>query len=344
VSQQEARLGASATEAGTADTRLGQPTAVSRVSRSPSVITELIHKPHLYLLALPGILYFFCFNYLPMPWIVAAFMDFRAGDGFFGLGSKWVGFENFVFFFTSGDLGRIVFNTVFLNFLFITSGLVVSVTLALLLNELTNPAFKRVCQSLTFFPFFLSGPVMAMVLYGMVNYDTGSLNFVLEHLGQERLNPYADPAPWPVILTFLSLWQGMGANAIIYLAALVGIDPLLYEAARIDGANRWDLIRRVSLPLLRPTMIVLTLLSLGRIFYGAFNLIYPIMGDNAVLFPTMDIIDTYVFRALRTLQDAYGMVAAVGLSQSLVGLVVVVVANWLARRYSAREGESMFLF
>jgi putative aldouronate transport system permease protein len=307
-------------------------------------VTEIVRKRYLYLLALPGILFFFCFSYLPMPWIVAAFMDFKASQGFFGLGSSWVGLENFVFFFTSGDLGQIVFNTVFLNFLFIVSSLVLSVAVALLLSELISPLFKRVCQSLIYFPFFLSGPVVAMVLYGLVNYQTGSLNFVLESLGQDRLNPYVDASPWPIILTLLFNWTNVGAQSIIYLAALTGVDPLLYEAARIDGANRWQLVRYLSLPLLRPTMIVLTLLALGRIFYGPFSMIYPIMGDNALLFPTMDIIDTYVFRALRTLQNAYGMVAAIGLSQSVIGLAVVLVANWLARRYSEREGENMALF
>lgn len=241
-------------------------------------------------------------------------------------------------------MGRIVFNTLFLNFLFISCGLIVSVSVALLLNELINPIFKRVCQSFMYFPFFLSGPVVAMILYGLINYQTGSVNHVLEQLGQDRISPYQDPGPWPIILVFLHLWKSMGADSIIYLAALTGVDPVLYEAARIDGASRWQLVRHVSLPLLRPTMIILTLLAMGRIFYGPFSLIYPIMGDNAMLFPAMDIIDTYVFRALRTLQNAYGMVAAIGLSQSVVGFVVVLLANWLARRYSAREGESMALF
>jgi putative aldouronate transport system permease protein len=305
---------------------------------------ELLRNRYLYLLALPGLLFFFCFTYLPMPWIVAAFMDFKPSQGFFGLGSHWVGLDNFAFFFTSGDLSRIVFNTLYLNFLFISSGLVLSVAVALLLNEVASPLFKRVSQSLIYFPFFLSGPVVAMILYGMINYQTGSLNFVLDQLGQSRILAYSDPSPWPIILTLLSNWTGVGSQSIIYLAALTSVDVQLYEAAQIDGANRWQLIRYISLPALRPTMIILTLLALGRIFYGPFSMIYPIMGDNALLFPTMDIIDTYVFRALRTLQNAYGMVAAIGLSQSVVGLIVVLFANWLARRYSAHEGEDMSLF
>jgi putative aldouronate transport system permease protein len=255
-----------------------------------------------------------------------------------------VGLGNFEFFFESGAVGRIVGNTLFLNVLFISASLVVSVSIALLLNEVIQPLFKRLTQSLMYFPFFLSGPVMAMVLYAIINYQTGSLNFVLEQMGQERLSPYQTPGPWPIILVFLHLWKSVGADSIIYLAALTGVDLQLYEAARIDGANRWQLVRHISLPLLRPTMIILTLLAMGRLFYGPFSMIYPIMGDNAMLFPAMDIIDTYVFRALRTLQNAYGMVAAIGLSQSVVGLVVVVLANWLARRYSARQGENMSLF
>ena len=305
-----------------------------------SIFHQLSTHWLLIVLALPAMILIFLLRYIPMFGIVVAFEDFRADKGFL---SPWVGLKNFRLLFQSPVLVRIVRNTLFLNALFIIFGTLFAVAMALTLNELGNPLFKKLSQSIMFLPFFMSWSVVSMVVYGLFDYEVGMLNVTLRSLGAERINFYNKPDWWPAILTMLHIWKGTGSGCILYLAVLVGIDPQLYEAAAIDGASRWQRIRYISLPLLVPTIILLTLLAIGRIFYGDFGMIYAIVGNSASLYPTTDVIDTYIIRALRSTIN-FGMSTAVGLSQSVLGFICVFGSNWLVKKWSEKHGEDYSLF
>ncbi|MGM0883195.1 MAG: ABC transporter permease [Bacillota bacterium] len=295
------------------------------------ILTELRKHGLLYLLTLPGILLIFVFAYLPMGGIVIAFQDFNAIKGI--TGSEFVGFKNFEFFIQSNEVLFVIFNTLFLNALFILFGTCASVGIAVMFSELGGKWFKRIVQSLVTLPNFLSWTVIAMFVTALLSSDTGMLNKWLAAFGIEPVSFFNEPAIWPAILVLIKIWQGAGFGAIVYLATITGINPDIYESASIDGASRWKKIRYITLPLLKPTVILMMLLAMGGIFYGDFGMIYAIVGRNVLLYPTTDVIDTYVFRALMELNDM-GMAAAVGVFQSLVGFILVVAVNQLARKFS----------
>ena len=292
------------------------------------------------LLALPGVIYFLLFNYLPMFGIVVAFEDYNVKTGFL---SPWVGLKNFRVLWESPVLWRIVSNTVVLNLLFITATTVCAVTVALLLNEVRSKFFKSTAQLFMFLPFFMGWALVAMLLYSLTDYNVGSLNRFLVSLGMQKLNLEANPAAWRWILTLIRVWKFTGSDCIIYLAALVGIDPQLYESAAIDGAGRWARMRHISLPALVPTVITLTLLAIGRIFHSDYGMLYALVGQKPMLYATTDVIDTYILRALRT-NVSFGMSTAVGLTQSLLGFIFVLGSNLLVKRWSQRQGEAYELF
>jgi putative aldouronate transport system permease protein len=290
------------------------------------------------LLAVPAIAFFVVFSYLPMSGLIVAFKDFNVGDGVFG--SPWNGLDNFRYFFTSGQAPRILLNTLFLNALFLTATLLAGITLALMLNEIRSKFFRRFAQSAIFFPYFVSPIVISIILQVLlagVGGSGGAVNDALTGLGLPTLSWYTTPGPWPWILTIVKVWQLGGYLSVIFLAAITAIPEEVYEAGMIDGASRAQMAWRITLPMLRPTAAVLLVLGVGRIFYGDFGTIYAIVGDNGTLFPTTDVIDTYVFRSLRQLGD-FGTTAAVGLFQSVVGFVLVSAAVLIQRRY-ARESS-----
>jgi len=292
---------------------------------------ELSRNRSLYLLALPGLVCFLLFNYLPMFGIIVAFKDFNYRDGFFR--SPWAGFKNFSFFFTSYDALNVTRNTVVLNSLFITTSLVLQIGFAVLLNEIRAGWFKKLSQSFMFFPYFVSWIVVSVFVYNIFHAQYGSLNHLLRGLGMEPVSWLSRPEYWTWILTVIYDWKWTGFGVVIYLAAIVGINEELFEAAEIDGAGRVTQIGRITLPLIMPTAVVLTLLAIGRIMNSDFGMIYGIIADNSMLYPTTNVIDTYVYRALRQMGDI-GMSAAAGLYQSVVGFVLVLGSNLLARRFS----------
>ena len=253
------------------------------------------------------------------------------------MGSSWVGFENFAFFFQSQILGRVVRNTIVLNLLFITATTTSAVFLAVLFNELRGIWFKKITQSIMLFPTFVSWIIVASIMKGTLGTETGFVNAILEKNGFQTVQFYARADLWPAILTFTRIWKDVGLQMIIYLAAIAAIDPSLYEAATIDGATRLQKISRIILPALLSTVMILTILAIGRIFYADFGMIYGLVGDNGLLLPTTDVVDTFVFRALRKLGNI-GMSAAAGFVQSVVGFVFVAIANYTARRF-APEGS-----
>jgi putative aldouronate transport system permease protein len=286
------------------------------------------------LLALPAVAFFAVFAYLPMVGLVVAFKEFNVADGVFG--SPWNGLDNFRYFFSSGEAGRILLNTLLLNTLFLAATLAAGIILALMLNELRGRFFKRVAQSTIFFPYFVSPIVISIILQVLlagVGGSGGAVNDALAGFGLPTVDWYSEPGPWPWILTVVKVWQMGGYLSVIFLAAITSIPEEVYEAGAIDGASRAQMAWRITVPLLRPTAAVLLVLGVGRIFYGDFGTIYAIVGDNGTLFPTTDVIDTYVFRSLRQLGD-FGTTAAVGLFQSVVGFILVTAAVLIQRRYA----------
>jgi putative aldouronate transport system permease protein len=318
-----------------------QTTAVHQAAK-PKVPTAVPKKPGSRLrgslwtglLALPAVAFFAVFSYGPMVGLVVAFKDFNVSDGVFG--SPWNGLDNFRYFFSSGQATRILVNTLFLNTLFLAATLAAGIALALMLNEIRGRFFKRVAQSTIFFPYFVSPIVISIILQVLlagVGGSGGAVNDALGGLGLPTVSWYTEPGPWPWILTVVKVWQMGGYLSVIFLAAITAIPEDVYEAGMIDGATRAQMAMRITVPLLRPTAAVLLVLGVGRIFYGDFGTIYAIVGDNGTLFPTTDVIDTYVFRSLRQIGD-FGTTAAVGLFQSVVGFVLVSAAVLIQRRYA----------
>jgi len=273
----------------------------------------------------------FVFSYLPMGGIVIAFQNFNAIKGI--AGSEFVGFKNFEFFVQSKEALHVIFNTLFLNALFITFGTIASVGIAVMFSELGGKWFKRIVQTLVTLPNFLSWTVIAMFVTALLSSDTGMLNKWLEPIGLGPVSFFNEAALWPVILVLIKIWQGAGFGSIIYLATIAGINPEIYESASIDGASRWKKIRYITLPLLKTTVILMTLLAMGGIFYGDFGMIFAIVGRNVMLYSTTDVIDTFVYRALMDLGDM-GMAAAVGVFQSVIGFILVISVNQIARKFS----------
>lgn len=294
-----------------------------------NVFNELVRNKFLYALTLPAIVFFIVFSYLPMFGIVIAFQDFSPIKGIFG--SEFVGFKNFDFFFTSNDWLKVTFNTLYLNGLFIFFGLLAQIVFAIMISEIVWKPFKKVTQSFTLLPYFISWPIVSMFAVSLFSTDSGFINQLLAAIGLDPINFYQNPDVWPATLTLLKIWKGTGYGVIIYLATIASIDQEIYEAAKIDGASRLQAIRRITLPMLTNTTILLLLLAVGHIFYGDFGMIYAIVGDNSMLYPTTDVIDTFVFRALRQYSDM-SMSSAVGLYQSAVGFVLVLITNAIVRK------------
>jgi putative aldouronate transport system permease protein len=308
------------------------PVALSRHQRVWSGLMRLLHKNGALLLMMsPGLALLFVFSYVPLFGLVIAFKDYRAYQGIWG--SAWVGLQNFQYLFNSQDAWHITFNTLFMNALFIVTTLIASLAIALLLNEIRESSrfLIKIYQSTLFFPYFLSYVIISYFVFGLLNANNGLLDHLLAHLGRQPVDWYSSPQYWPVILTLVNLWKSAGFWSIVYLAGIIAINPEYYEAARVDGANKWQQIRGITLPLIMPLIIINVLLAIGRIFYADFGLFYQVTGNNPLLYPTTDVIDTYVFRSLTTLGDV-GMAAAAGFYQAVVGFVLVLVSNWVVRR------------
>jgi len=301
------------------------PTALSRFG-------HLVHKNGaLLLMASPALLLLLVFSYVPMFGLVMAFQDYKAYQGI--LGSAWVGLQNFQFLFGTQDAWHITFNTIFTNTLFIATTLAASLTIALLLNEIreSGPFLAKFYQSTLFFPYFLSYIIISYFVFAMLNADTGLLDKLLASLKLPQVDWYTSPQFWPAILTLVNLWKGAGFWSIVYLAGIIAINPEYYEAARVDGANKWQQIRGITLPLIAPLIVINVLLAIGHIFYADFGLFFQVTNNNPMLYPTTDVIDTYVYRSLTSLGDV-GMAAAAGLYQAVVGFILVLGSNWLVRR------------
>ena len=292
--------------------------------------TDIRRNPLSYGMLIPAALYTILFGYLTIPFMFIAFEKFNYRQGLFG--SEWAGLSNFEFFFKSNSAPRVIGNTVFLNLMFIIFTLIVSVTVAILLNELRQEKLKKFMQSTYLFPYFLSWIVINYVVYTLTSNKYGIINQLRALVGLDAINLYTDGSYWPTILVIAKVWKDMGMNIVIYLAVITGFDPQIYEAAMIDGAGRFRACISITLRLMMPTVCMLTIMAVGKIFYGDFGMIYALVGDNGLLQKTTDVIDTYVFRTLRTTGNP-SQAMAVGLFQSVLGFLTVCGANWVARRY-----------
>ncbi|KEQ23177.1 ABC transporter permease [Paenibacillus tyrfis] len=291
----------------------------------------------LWMMILPVLLFFAVFSYLPMAGVYYAFTNYRFDGGLFG--SPFVGMQNFEFLFESGVLYNLTKNTILYNLAFILLGNALQLLCAVFLSELPGKLFKKTTQSVMFLPFFISFVLVGAFVFNLFNSDTGVVNTVLKQLGLPPYDFYLNTEPWKYIIVFFHVWKGLGYGTVIYLAAIMSISDEYHEAAKIDGANIFQRIRHITLPLLVPTFILLILLSLGGILKGQFDLFYQIIGNNGMLFDSTDIIDTYVYRSL-TVNFDMGMGTAAGLYQSFFGFLLVMLVNYVIKK--ARSDYALF--
>ena len=277
------------------------------------------------MMALPGIILMILFKYLPLSGIVLAFKQYNIRDGIFG--SAWNGLKNFEYLFRTKDAWIITRNTLGYNLMFIVLDLVLAVTMAIILNELHQKRAAKVYQTIFMAPYFLSWVVVSFIAYSLLSVDNGFINRALGL----NVTWYSQTSAWPVILVVFQIWKTLGYSTVMYLGSIVGISNDYYEAALMDGATKWQQIKYITLPSLKGMMIVLTILAIGKIFYADFGLFYQLPRNSGPLFPVTNVIDTYVYRALKE-NGNIGMSAAASLYQSLVGFVLVLTSNFIVRK------------
>lgn len=293
-----------------------------------------------YLMFLPGCLYLLINNYIPLYGMQLAFKQFSYKKGI--LGSDWIGFKNFKFLFATSDAWIMIRNTLLYNICWIFIGVVLGVSVAILFSEILSPKLKRVYQTLILLPYLMSMVVVAYLAYAFLANDTGFINSTILKgiFGWENgVSWYSEAKYWPFILTFVQQWKQIGFGMLLYLASILGIDNSYYEAAMLDGASRWQQIRKITLPLISPTIIMLVILNIGQIFRSDFGLFYQVPMNQGALYATTQTIDTYVFRALM-LNNNLGMSAAASFLQSIVGFIFIVSANAIVRKLD--QNSSLF--
>ena len=287
----------------------------------------------LYLMMAPGLIYLFINNYMPMAGLVVAFKNYNVVDGIFG--SPWAGLSNFTYLFN--DAWTITRNTLLYNIVFIIINLILGIAFAIFICDIRSKACKTIYQSAILLPFLMSIVIVSYITFAFFSGDNGMLNkTILPFFGKEAINWYSESKYWPVILVIVNTWKGVGYGCLIYISSISGIDPSFYEAAELDGASKWKQIRYITLPSIMPSVITLTLLNIGRIFYSDFGLFYQVTQNSGQLYDTTNVIDTYVYRAL--LQSGnIGMASAAGFYQSIVGFACVLLANVVVRKLSTEN-------
>nr|WP_276356707.1 ABC transporter permease subunit [Cohnella sp. YIM B05605] len=284
----------------------------------------------------PALIILLLNNYLPMIGSVIAFKNVNYQVGIWK--SPWVGFQNFDYLFNASDAWKITRNTILYNAAFIFLNMVVGVAFALMFNAMRSRKAAKFHQTMMFLPYFLSWVIITYLVYGFLNPEIGMLNkTILPWFGAERtIDWYTEPKWWTVILPIVNTWKGIGYYAVFYLAAIIGIDQEYYEAATLDGASKWRQIWTITVPLIRPVIIVLTLLQIGRIFYADFGLFYQVTRNAGSLYDTTLVIDTYVYQGFIVTGDV-GMSSAAGLYQAVIGFVLVLCSNLVIRRISKED-------
>lgn len=286
-------------------------------------------KLPLHLMILPGVLCVLVFHYIPMFGIVMAFQKFVPAKGF--LGSAWVGLDNFRYIFAMPNMGRVIFNTVFIAVMKIVANLVIPITFSLLLNEIRKDRFKRSIQTIIYFPHFLSWVILGGIVVDVMSPSSGIVNQFLGLFGIKPIYFLGDDSWFPFTLVITDVWKNFGYNTIVYLAALTGIDPTLYEAAEVDGANRWRQTLHVTLPGILPIVTLMAVLSLGNILNAGFDQVFNLYSPS--VYRTGDIIDTLVYR-IGLVQAQFSVATAIGLFKSAIAFCLIVVSQRLAYRYA----------
>lgn len=284
----------------------------------------------LMLLSLPGFLWFLIFSYIPMFGLVMAFKRFDYSLGI--LKSPWCGFDNFIYLFASNDIFRILRNTVLYNIAFIVIGTACAIGAALLLETIHNRRCIKFYQTSLFLPHFISWIIVAYMARGLLTFDGGLLNHLLTAVGLKSVNWYLNARPWPVILVVANIWKGIGLSTIMYYGALLGVDKSIYDAGDIDGTNRLQRVIYLSIPMIKPTIIVLFMLSIGNVLRADFGLFYYLPNNSGPLYPVTEVIDTYIYKALKVSGDINGS-AATSFFQSVVGLIMVLTVNKIIKNF-----------
>ena len=305
--------------------------------KSNGFLAEFKKNKPLFVMILPAVVLTVVMAYLPMSGLILAFKNYRFDLGVFG--SDWNGIENFRYLFESGTGWLITKNTIVYNLVNLITSQLLAILIAIFISEINKKFFKKISQSLIFLPYFISWVIVGTFVFAIFNYETGLLNSIIKALGGDPVNVYEMPGIWPVIIACFNSWKWCGYNSVIYIAAIVGVDAEIYEAASVDGANIFQRIRNITLPSIRATIITMLLLNVGRILRGDFEMFYQIVGQNGQLFNVTDVIDTYVFRSL--LQNSnLGMSAAASLYQSVLCFVIIIVVNRIVKKVD--ESNALF--
>lgn len=299
------------------------------IKRLKGFFAEIYKNRLLYLMFMPVAIWYIVFRYLPLSGILVAFKKFNYKDGLFF--SPWNGFKNFEYFFKSGKALLITKNTFTYNLLFLISYIGCSIIIAILISEINNKLFKKVTQTFLFLPYFISWVVVSAFVYNFFDFQHGLVNQLLVFFGQNKINLSINVKNWIVLLPSLYVWKWIGFGSILYLAAIMGIDQSCYEAAEIDGANAFQKVFRITLPLLKPTTIILLLLGVGRIMRGEFDMFYQLVANNGLLMDGTDIIDTFVFRSLMGTSD-FGMASSAAFYQSVLCFITITIVNKIVRK------------
>ena len=305
--------------------------------KSNGFLAEFKKNKPLFVMILPAVVLIIVMAYLPMSGLILAFKNYRFDLGVFG--SDWNGIENFRYLFESGTGWLITKNTIVYNLVNLITSQLLAILIAIFISEINKKFFKKISQSLIFLPYFISWVIVGTFVFAIFNYETGLLNSIIKAFGGDPVNVYEMPGIWPVIIACFNSWKWCGYNSVIYIAAIVGVDAEIYEAASVDGANIFQRIRNITLPSIRATIITMLLLNVGRILRGDFEMFYQIVGQNGQLFNATDVIDTYVFRSL--LQNSnLGMSAAASLYQSVLCFVIIIVVNRIVKKVD--ESNALF--
>ncbi len=308
---------------------------MSKVTKKESI--KKVKEKHLLkknweflLMAFPGALLVILFAYLPMFGITIAFKSIDYSKGI--IMSPWVGLENFKFLFDNPDVWVILRNTVGYNIVFIILNTILPVAVAIMMSRMLNKRTVKVYQTIMMLPHFISWVVVSYIVYAFLSYSYGLINTsILPMFGLEPIQWYSEAKYWPYILVFLNVWKGLGYGSVVYIAAIAGIDPALYEAAAIDGATKWQQTRHIMIPSLMNVIVIMLILNIGKLMSADFGLFYNVPMERGELFPVTNVISTFVYRALKVNGDI-GMSSAAGFLQSVVGFVLIMLSNTIVKK------------
>lgn len=302
-------------------------THIKKATRKPKSGRNLADKTALNMMLIPGILLLIAFQYLPKFGILLAFKKFNYGLGI--LGSPWCGFDNFMYFFKTPDAWQITRNTVLYNLVFIALGLVLAVSIAIAFNEIASKYAAKTYQTIVLMPHFLSYVIVACLAFSFLSSEDGLINnSLLPALGKEPINWYGEAKYWPYILVFVRMWKTIGYNSIVYLAAIAGINKEYYEAAEVDGANKWQQIIHITLPGIRTMMSIMTIMAFGGIINSDFGLFYQVPMNSGPLYETTSVLGTYIYNCMSNV----GFSTAAGVYVSVVGFLMILLTNWIAKK------------